>query len=97
MKEQITAGIRTGSAMLAGWLINFILTHLGVDLTEQLGMLDGAIQVILGIAYYVAIRALSRVKGLQWLETLLIIPKAPVYVTPGNEEKAVKFLKQNEL
>lgn len=81
MADQITGAIRFAAVYVVGWLVGMVLTWTGVDLTQWGTELERLIELAIGLVYYVLIRSLS--SRLPWLEFLLVIPKAPVYVPPS--------------
>lgn len=80
-KTAIIGAIRFSAVFVAGHIIALVLQLTGVDLTQWGAELERLIELLIGLAYYVAIRSLS--SRVPWLEILLVIPKAPVYVPPS--------------
>jgi len=95
MQDQISGSIRVLAAMTAGFLGTMALEWLEVDIAEYGPMLTAALQVLFNIIYYVIVRAVA--KYIPFAEYFLVIPKSPVYVSPGDQVKASTFLKQNKM
>lgn len=82
MPALVVSAIRTGAPMLTGWLLSLpaapvLLRLLGVNSEHAAEMVTGAVVVVLGWAWYVAVRAAEH----RWprLGVLLGVPRPPAY------------------
>jgi len=84
--------IRGAAAYVVGAFLAAWAQYGGFILDEDSATaLVQAVSVLFGTAYYMAVRVLAMWQP--WLELLLIIPKAPVYVRP--DQKSIQLAKRN--
>lgn len=112
--DRIISSIRVAAAAVVGWFLTIVAQYLGVGIDEATeASLVAAVQLILTVAYYVAVRATEiwlpkaaeylsggRLKERmvrRWITAFLFIPRLPIQIDPDDEVVATQALRQHHL